>query len=949
MSNNYVPDVDPLDTGSLARSGDINDRYENVVSGFDRLPNPANGQRGFGEPVVAADPTELEHLVTRNYMENVWLTPQMKTDLTNLAGVQSNIELVAQNNANIQLVVDDMAEVEAVAGSIVNVDAVGTDIANVNTVAGDIANVNTVAANIADVNALAPSADDLNTISTNLTGLLAAVGSEVNAAASETAAAASATAAATSEGLASQWAEFSHYNFQMAAYAEQYAHDAAGIAAQAATEISNTYVGTFAADPAAAAQGVLYFNSTDNEMKVSTGTAWVTAYTGDVAARLTAIEDEGGALRLTGDPSLALAAEEDLGTVPINKKWVALDISGTFSTPPPEVGQVALYHSQWPSYQWDWNLGGEHGWVDGGSPAGCTAFLGQNQTTYPFVKADIDAAPDGYLELVSTVTATLSIAGNPLTLKPGTTVRYLSKTKVSTLLEDAGQTPQEAYWVVFDNIPDFDTDYAGVNFTGSVDSPGITYTRPAVEVSELPFHQLQLGDGLSFETEPVANDADKTVLTIRNDIRAVEDTSQELVAETEIGTRSVYNLVYPYQKLRSNKNAKWGSRIDLGFLYLYQENSALESDQWIFNTESGFEIGGVEATGLQAMLNLSGDTPVTDDHFDYVNEEGTRKTLTTKVQMEFSVGSNADEQIVIPVGARVNILYPAYTAVEHSGYPWLSGNFAVTFWYETINEDAYFDKYFDAVDVRTPGIRFVHPAVVGDSLPISKIKAGTGVDLTYARSDDNRYEMLINSSGGSVEATLQIEHTVDDDEPTLNLWDSGGSNPSIGWGNREDWYALDWSNESDPYNGGKGYRLYRDWQNRLRLVNTEGGWDCFTHEYLGGWTFGSSGEFKGDLLATGNVTAYSDERLKENIEPIEGALDKVEAIGGYTFDRVDIEDRRMTGVLAQEVMEVLPEAVIDPWSEDGYYSVDYGSMAGLLIEAIKELKAEVDELKARLD
>ena len=152
--------------------------------------------------------------------ENVWLTPQMKTDLTNLAAVQANINVVAGAESNMQAIVD-IADIEAVSGSIANVDAVGTDIDNVNAVGTDIANVNAVAANLSDVAALVPSAGDLNTISTNLPGLLAAIGSETNAAAGSECGgfgsnAANSATAATSEGLASQWSEFAHYNFQMA-------------------------------------------------------------------------------------------------------------------------------------------------------------------------------------------------------------------------------------------------------------------------------------------------------------------------------------------------------------------------------------------------------------------------------------------------------------------------------------------------------------------------------------------------------------------------------------------------------------------------------------------------------------------------------------------------------------------------------------------------------------
>ena len=98
------------------------------------------------------------------------------------------------------------------------------------------------------------------------------------------------------------------------------------------------------------------------------------------------------------------------------------------------------------------------------------------------------------------------------------------------------------------------------------------------------------------------------------------------------------------------------------------------------------------------------------------------------------------------------------------------------------------------------------------------------------------------------------------------------------------------------------------------------------------------------IYAGGNVTAYSDKRLKTNIEVIPDALSKVCTLSGYTYDRTDM-DLRQTGVIAQEVLKVLPEAVVG--SEEEMYGVNYGAMVGLLIESIKELKAEIEELKAK--
>ena len=100
----------------------------------------------------------------------------------------------------------------------------------------------------------------------------------------------------------------------------------------------------------------------------------------------------------------------------------------------------------------------------------------------------------------------------------------------------------------------------------------------------------------------------------------------------------------------------------------------------------------------------------------------------------------------------------------------------------------------------------------------------------------------------------------------------------------------------------------------------------------------------GNFSAVGNVTAYSDIRLKSDIEPITNALEKVEQINGVTYTRIDSGERQ-TGLIAQEVEKVMPEAVMDG---EEYKSVAYGNLVGLLVEAVKELKEEVKGLKAEV-
>jgi hypothetical protein len=105
----------------------------------------------------------------------------------------------------------------------------------------------------------------------------------------------------------------------------------------------------------------------------------------------------------------------------------------------------------------------------------------------------------------------------------------------------------------------------------------------------------------------------------------------------------------------------------------------------------------------------------------------------------------------------------------------------------------------------------------------------------------------------------------------------------------------------------------------------------------------------GAIYATGNICVYSDIRKKENIETIDNALDKVNKMRGVYYNRIDDEKKKkQTGVIAQEMEQVLPE-VVTYASDVDEYSVAYGNIVGVLIEAIKEQQLQIDELKALLN
>ena len=140
----------------------------------------------------------------------------------------------------------------------------------------------------------------------------------------------------------------------------------------------------------------------------------------------------------------------------------------------------------------------------------------------------------------------------------------------------------------------------------------------------------------------------------------------------------------------------------------------------------------------------------------------------------------------------------------------------------------------------------------------------------------------------------------------------------------------------------RGY-VYANNSNQIGFLNHNAGWSLKV-------------DSSGNVTATGNVTAYSDRRIKENIRTVDKALDKVQAMRGVYFDRKDT-GKASVGVIAQEIEQILPEVVETQdtrtlENQDALTdlkTVSYGNIVGVLIEAVKELRAEVADLKSQLE
>jgi hypothetical protein len=143
---------------------------------------------------------------------------------------------------------------------------------------------------------------------------------------------------------------------------------------------------------------------------------------------------------------------------------------------------------------------------------------------------------------------------------------------------------------------------------------------------------------------------------------------------------------------------------------------------------------------------------------------------------------------------------------------------------------------------------------------------------------------------------------------------------------------------------GNDFELFCDGANMYFDLNSTGVGSLFLRD--GTTTRFTFARSTGNFTATGEITAFSDITLKDNIEVIADPLSKILSIRGVTFTRNDLEDKetRHMGVIAQEVEQYFPEVVTT--TSEGIKTVNYGAMAGAFIEAFKTQQNQIDELRA---
>ena len=244
----------------------------------------------------------------------------------------------------------------------------------------------------------------------------------------------------------------------------------------------------------------------------------------------------------------------------------------------------------------------------------------------------------------------------------------------------------------------------------------------------------------------------------------------------------------------------------------------------------------------------------------------------------------------------------------------------------------------EANNVSAVSRRYLNSITLDSYGRVTGVGTASESDQSFSDTNDFVNAASFNTSNGKITLTRTDGGTVDVDIDGRFLTGITSSQVTGALG-----FTPPSSDTNTTYSAGEG----------LQLSGTEFSMDG---AYNGIFRVGSTTSH--DISSTGDVIAYysSDINLKENILPIENALEKLCKIRGVTFDwkdeyletrDPDLHQKRDTGIIAQEVQEVLPEVVKE--KVDGTLGVRYEKMIGLLVESIKDLKAEVDELKKQLN
>jgi len=815
------------------------------------------------------------------------------SNISDVTGVNTNMSAITTANAN-------SANINLVASSIDDVNDVGTVITKVTTVADNIANVNLVAPsaqymsdvanNITAIGAIAPLAGDLTNVTNNLSAIQNAATNATNAANSATAAANSATSIG---------------NAEVTTTANAVA--AANSAAAAATALDNfddKYLGVKSSDPTvdndgdALVQGALYFSSTSSAMQVYDGANWIAASSSGVA-------------------SLTL-----------------FEYTAT---------------------------------------AGQTAFSGSddNGLSMSFIAANLLVTMNGVILDPSDYTTT---SGLTVTLNVGAAVNDVVNIYAFKSFQVADTVPATTGGTFIGPV----TFNSNVTVGGTVDGVDIAAFKTSFDnlstdiVSDTT---PQLGGDLSSNGNDINfADNDKAIFGAGSDLQIYHDGAHSYI--TDVG--------------QGDLRISGGSLVDI----------QCGSDIMFRATEGGATQlrydGSLKLKTTSTGIDVTGNT-VTDkvqtEHLYRAGVNGSGIHFSTNATLptnETSAVSNGTEDLGSNA-YRWKDLYLSGSIANPSGNLTLDASGVISIDADNGGNINLKDggTHYGTIQNENSDLR-INSIIQDKDIIFRGNDGGTGINaLTLDMSNAGRAYFSAGASfNGGVNLTDNdklICGTHDD----LHIYHDGSNSyikNNTGWlnmpmgGSGLTIANSDFSEILAKFVVNGASELYHNGSKKFET--TSGGIAVTGDAYVSSGNIGYDNgnrvmfnnnshidfeinggaevriESDGDLHVEGNVIAYSttisDERLKKDIVKIDNALDKVSQLNGYTFEYL-ADGKKSAGVIAQEVEKVMPSAITEStlplkMGEDDkteYKTVQYDQLHGLMIEAIKELKAEIEELKAR--
>ena len=440
--------------------------------------------------------------------------------------------------------------------------------------------------------------------------------------------------------------------------------------------------------------------------------------------------------------------------------------------------------------------------------------------------------------------------------------------------------------------------------------------------------------------------ADQSASEILTLIKTVDGAGSGLDADTLDGNSSAYFA--PSASMKTYVDAKVAGVVDTApaALDTLNELAAALGDDANFATTTATSIGTklAKASNLSDLANAAtartnlgvdaaGTVNYTHPTFngdDFSVDTGALTGATVVSDIDINVTTNTDGHVTDANGSvstrELTLADLGYTGATNANY--ITNNNQLT------NGAGYITSFTNTVDM-------------GDGF---KIAASDGTDqFTVTENEEIRFAGSGATSVSFDSSTQKITISSTDNNTTYSVGDGGltQNNFTNALKSKLDGIAASATNvtNNNQISNGAGYTTYSANQS---LDNND---NVHFEGLMIGQTSGATGN---TIRCVGDIVAYySDDRLKNKIGNLEGALDKVNSLNGFTYTPnekalalgVDQDEVRV-GVSAQEVQAVLPEAVKDAPVEntEGYLTVQYEKIVPLLIESIKELSAKVEEL-----